>query len=104
MNFASLELSKELYELSGWDDDFNFSPNWHVDSDQFRIAPKYDLGYLLRKLAAVELYEFANGKWKAVWSGSDRKHSGRSNSSPENAVARLIIQLFEERILNKAVV
>lgn len=64
MNVASLELSKELYELSGWKDtSFSWASvidktvaykplvratigsnsAWHED-------PAYDLGYMLRKL------------------------------------------------------
>jgi hypothetical protein len=66
---ASLELSKELYELSGWDDTYckwnNFYytdgrgnrrlDRWRIKhsrttTDGKLIVPAYSLGYLLRKL------------------------------------------------------
>lgn len=71
MNVASLELSKELYELSGWKDTFN---SWEYSDgipagepyltqpelmrryglwstqEVKKQYPAYDLGYLLRKL------------------------------------------------------
>ena len=59
MNVASLELCRELYELSGWDDcDFSWkygSLTWGVPAGTQPIGkddntPMYDLGYLLRKL------------------------------------------------------
>lgn len=68
MNVASLELSKELYELSGWGATGNiywrdtvseptvwFTDHAHNDPelqvfDAENKLPAYDLGYLLRKL------------------------------------------------------
>ena len=63
MHVASLELSRELYELSGWDDRRAIQYYWHgddldhvtvVDAEQHEpecaVYPAYDLGYLLRKL------------------------------------------------------
>lgn len=70
MNVASLELCKELYELSGWEtkkDDTNLyhiqqegehsvSPVvfdnccWREYEGNEIVCPAYDLGYLLRKL------------------------------------------------------
>lgn len=78
MNVANLELCKELYELSGWDDmpgktsfewykpldeiqDWVLKPKQHFSSHQARelhdeacLCPAYDLGYLLRKLAVKD--------------------------------------------------
>lgn len=42
MTVASLELCKELYELSGWDGDQDFN--------ELADYPRYALGYLQRKL------------------------------------------------------
>jgi len=68
MNVASLELSKELYELSGWKSDFlmyiKSASGWVVMNQHqyhnyraasgkpghFVSVDAYDLGYLLRKL------------------------------------------------------
>jgi hypothetical protein len=63
MNVASLELCKELYELSGWqydeagsyiqdpEDEQNTFHTTDGDGGYFRtVCPAYDLGYLLRKL------------------------------------------------------
>lgn len=63
MNVASLELCKELYELSGWGDTSEFYVNGmlqHGIDTAFEdhaiktnypgYSPAYDLGYLLRKL------------------------------------------------------
>lgn len=65
MNVASLELCKELYELSGWDD-LQFMWYWHLgvgrkvhhrEIGNYKlgspIISAYDLGYLLRKLPDV---------------------------------------------------
>lgn len=57
MNVADLELCKELYELSGWEDTTNTFGStterldW-IQSDNGKgwYLPAYDLGYLLRKL------------------------------------------------------
>lgn len=58
MNVASLELCKELYELSGWET--NETEYWTTSIENYvslptnrigsKICPAYDLGYLLRKL------------------------------------------------------
>lgn len=67
MNTASLDLCKELYELSGWDvtvdktwinyrnvgnnQYFQMVTNeFYSEKDETHICPAYDLGYLLRKL------------------------------------------------------
>jgi hypothetical protein len=70
MNVASLELCKELYELSGWGNNpatgdssekvwhqtANLPPNDWICWERTHLAdgniPAYDLGYLLRKLPA----------------------------------------------------
>lgn len=72
MNVASLELCKELYELSGWESDainpdlehcwVESKKGWKCEltyvfdnygqGKQWGVVPAYDLGYLLRKLPA----------------------------------------------------
>lgn len=82
MNVASLELSKELYKLSGWvgteyhyfhdkrkyqhsdkpvSDGHKLNIGNHVyqpvfSSDEYDSAPAYDAGYLLRKLPVDRIY------------------------------------------------
>jgi hypothetical protein len=110
VNVASLELSKELYAASGWNDT---SYAWGTDGlfpltvvgagfQKGDVAPAYDLGYLLRKLPYCDLICFSDGKYTAIWEGDDTDLKGRSNSSPENAVARLCIKLFESGVLQPA--
>ena len=61
MNTASLELSKELYELSDWEELGNVPSAWYgYIEDEETVCygqtkpegciPAYDLGFLLRKL------------------------------------------------------
>lgn len=68
MNVALLELCQELHDLSGWVDTGKAYGKWTPEDkkpfmaeynygefghDAFRVAPAYDLGYLLRKLPRV---------------------------------------------------
>ena len=55
MNVASLELCKELFELSGWGETEHMhwrpTPMGDLDPNKgIAICPAYSLGYLLRKL------------------------------------------------------
>lgn len=91
MNTASLELCKELYELSGWGDTYmvfryyqdewndpiwekydvvpsdSDNPNWQIED------PAYDLGYLLRKLphktewGGLFVMSCNDGQWEASY-------------------------------------
>jgi hypothetical protein len=115
MNIASLELSKQLYELSGWADtshEYYHSeyPNRmdvagvrECDADVLSICPAYDLGYLLRKLPGVQLNRqsdeeanYGNTAW-ACESGNYAKIA----DTPEDAAAKLAIELFKQGILTK---
>jgi len=82
MSTASLENSKRLYELSGWDDmPGETSYDWHnMVNDEWellektffssdaakgrhlaeKLYPAYDAGYLLRKLEPLELQSCIN--------------------------------------------
>lgn len=124
MNVASLELCKELYELSGWDDTTYY---WHSlishdmkrwsdyklqdykpDSDfGMKVLPAYDLGYLLRKLQnGLELDEvsldllYNNYTCRTTW--NRHKNYSEEADTPEDAVCKLTIELFKQNILVKA--
>lgn len=80
MNVASLDLCKELYELSGWDDtEYVWAQNFFLDGKPrikwdvqtnvqslgykpgANLIPAYDLGYLLRKLPkGVKLFRLTD--------------------------------------------
>lgn len=130
MNVASLKLCKELYELSGWyqthyiwrlyDDDHlpewvqtftNIKPEDYTHTDH-HYYPAYDLGYLLRKLSiGVSLYKGAKGYTFNV--GNSIQHSvgvyeairssDLRSGTPEDAAAKLAIELFKQGILTKEV-
>jgi hypothetical protein len=97
MNVASIELCKELYELSGWK-----AHKYYLD---------YDLGFLLRKLPVD--YQLEDHK-----NQNDKKELGYSNyhmvafspkvgidfvavdaETPEDAACKLAIELFKKGIL-----
>jgi hypothetical protein len=111
MHVANLELCKELFEVSGWDYTtfwwFNDQPENRIllaselqnDNGTFkrRISPAYDLGYLLRKLPGnCDLTRLSNGLWKIA-------HNARfaSADTPEDAAAKLAIELFKQGVLTK---
>lgn len=115
MNVASLELCKELYELSGWtkpkDDD-----EWHWESvtTEKWIAPKYDLGYLLRKLPSLPDPEFGEEEsyYPHVVNLQTHSMAGYFDEdfslwgewtatalTPEDAACKLAIELWKQGIL-----
>ena len=88
MNTASLELCKELFELSGWDgtayehellNGKHYTRTLPVKEmthfDQNTYIPAYDLGYLLRKLPP----------------------SIQRADTPEDAASKLAIELFKQK-------
>lgn len=126
MNVASLELCKELYELSGWDDtylewrfassnDTMFPRSWVINAQQKngkhiteKDIPAYDLGYLLRKLPAeYKDNTFVLGKSAKdghytvayVWAEKYQSLFKQTADTPEDACAKLAIELFKQRIL-----
>jgi len=107
MNVASLPLSKELYELSGWDDtSHNYlstqSPAGDVLTQGGGDCPAYDLGYLLRKLPNYKLEHNGNSA-NAVTCGYLADNKGRwifgSANTPEDAACKLAIELFKQGVL-----
>jgi hypothetical protein len=133
MNVASLELCKELYELSGWDDTYfswNFNSSvpeqgWYVDDDNLAYPksdtyPAYDLGYLLQKLPKNisrngNLYWLTldcnlREEWMVWYNGRssddlmpDVDYSLVCADTPEDAAAKLAIELFKQGILKPLV-
>ena len=140
MSTTSLEVSKELYEVSGWGynhkqgdycnfiwrqgsykpyltslDENEHIPSIRKDLDK-AIAPAYDLGYLLRKLPVLKDIDFRveqdgadeNGDcWVAYGVDYAAHREGDSNrwwstdNAPEDATAKLCIELFKQGILTK---
>lgn len=124
MDVASLELCKELYALSGWN---NGLTSWVDDGGRIRVdvepyvvtpkhlvynylAPAYSLGYLVRKLpATIEVDGIRQGL--VIYPGGDRwfcaygiYHSSpyyAEAKNPEDAVAKLGISLIKSGHLTK---
>jgi len=102
---ASLELCRELYELSGWEGD----KDWRHEPK----APAYDCGYLLRKLPysvldeyqskvyGVKLKATASGGWVAWYGeiGQSTEMYFNSADTPEDAICSLAISLFRNGVL-----
>lgn len=117
MNVASLERCRELYELSGWaDTDYTYYANAGQHSgtmmhrslvfDKPDNLPAYDLGYLLRKLpelVTTDTYsdfleiKKSSGQYLAYYSFSERVVA----DTPENAAAKLAIELFKAGVLKR---
>lgn len=127
MNVTSLELSKELYEVSGWRTKYvicdvlysdvtggaNWKRSWDVpwevcnelgqENGYDFIAPTYRLGFLLRKLQSQEYAWGSLSFMGDVWTAEYEYANGfKANAdTPENAAAKLIITLFEQGLLQK---
>lgn len=129
MNVASLDACKELHELSGWNPhewvyDTSYVDNWLRDISDFahttrewlgvNTIPAYDLGYLLRRLPKWiddedgdddRSYPFIMEHKRAGY--YDEQTSGYvddlncSADTPEDAAAKLAIELFKQGILKK---
>lgn len=92
MNVASLELCKELYELSGWKTGGD-KPTWNGRKG-VNSAPAYDLGYLLRKLPYHGVISGQGTFRQASCSGYIA-----SSDTPEDALAQLAIELHKQGVL-----
>lgn len=122
MNVASLELCRELYELSGWKGtSYTFrsidGKTWELfapkrlerlDRSAGAVRPAYDLGYLMRKLPQIDVEKTKlhltlltlPKSFKAFYAkrGFGIRHGVTANT-PEDAAASLAIKLFEQGIL-----
>lgn len=129
MNVASLELCKELYELSGWgktqnvwaiatgEENKDVSPWLRVgvgSSSAWEELPAYDAGYLLRKLPAsvkikghpyvLELRpNYSGSAWSALYYDPEKAEAPIQvyDNAPEDCLTKLAIQLFKAGILTK---
>lgn len=105
MNVASLELCRELYELSGWyDTDYIYYSNGGEYSGAYyhrnmvfqkpKNMPAYDLGYLLRKL---NRHFYATQKAELRRLGTYLLLV----DDPENKLVEYAIQLFKQSVLTR---
>ncbi len=129
MRAADIELSKRLYELSGWKSDWMYwkrlidppySPAKVLRSgavttrDGYMVCYAYDLNYLLGQIPreldnkVLELVpRTADDSWYVGYSsgidfdGFDMGIVWASGPTPEDAVAQLAIKLFEEGVMKK---
>jgi hypothetical protein len=118
MNTASLELCRELYEITGWEaDDWYDHGNMAElctledveagDNPKSEYTPAYDLGYLIRKLDhkwfrlehSFEINEPIN-RWSAWYLTDDVGGYVEEGESPEDAVAMLCIQLIRKGVMD----
>lgn len=120
MNVANLSLCKELYELSGWDDNELWDCTYRnqtvnatlnrvqIASDRgeyYWTDPRYDLGYLLRKLPNASIH--TDHPYDAIYysyrkGGYDTQTLHFKADTPEDAACKLAIELFKQGILTKA--
>jgi len=119
---ASLPECRDLFAASGWDTTIW---SWYCDeerddepalnlTDEMKVVggvgyydhryPAYDLGYLSRVLPRHDLFKRGNGAYSATWMdySSLEEINVESRTSPENALARLAIKLFDAGVLLKA--
>lgn len=109
MQVASLDLCKQLFELSGWGDcafvyeDGETIALYGTPNQNMPITPAYDLGYLLRKLPeTVEskdlVIRIRGGTWVFAYGKSRFIFTA---DTPEDACAKLAIELIKQGILKK---
>lgn len=117
---TSLEVSKELYEVSGWEG--TYFVYWHredttaYDKSEWIVSPRrkvhqvsisaYSLSYLLRKLRAdvseTSFIPQVRGDWLLAYSlFGDLQDKTLFADTPEDAAAKLAIELFKQCILKK---
>lgn len=118
MNVASLELCKELYELSGWEDGARLpwycwiEAHQEYDIDNGRPEfPAYELGYLLRKIKNqltknqwldIRVNEKSTDGYVGAYGTWEQGHLEHLEAAiPEDAAARLAIELFKQGILER---
>lgn len=101
MTAASLELCKQLFELTGWDAEEHWASEW-VTRGQ---VPAYDLGFLLRKLPKkvgrthftmrhIGKSKYVAGEWEVGYRGIHGH-----GDTPEDAACLLAIELFKQGVL-----
>lgn len=96
---ASLELCRELHELSGWEDVDQFSRKPGFVQKPMGSLPLYDLGYLLRKLPPQTRLFKARESTYGIAIGTMVEKYKQFADTPEDAAAKLAIELFKQGIL-----
>lgn len=130
MQVASLELSRTLYELSGWHETDYCWPTdypealgapsepshyggWHDDCPDY--LPAYGAGYLLRKLPlkvkdeyqgdifGVHLKQTGGTGWIVYYGepGKSTEMYFNSGDTPENALCLLAVELWKQGVITK---
>ena len=110
---ASRELSKQLYDLSGWTEPADYY--WYENGlyNQYQkppeaefVAPAYKLGFLIRKLPRqIDGEEMRNCSISMEWLGNQwvfyysRTDFSGTADTPEDAAAKLCIELIKQGIL-----
>ena len=107
---ASLELSKDLFELTGWDDTVLVYSEEFEDIDEVNeyrlrenigifpnpIVPAYDLGFLIRKFPPRIMLIKTETNYMAVHALNGANGTA---DTPENACAKLLIYLIKEKVI-----
>lgn len=114
MNVASLELSRELFEVSGWGGTHRcYRLMTAGDCKEWRCidilpnvsgdVPAYDLGYLLRNLPDFVSIRKANTDSGIEYEAEDFDSDLSSGycDTPEDAAAKLAIELFKQGVLTR---
>lgn len=114
MNVASLELCKELYELSGWDSyelqawsNSEVVTPGHIPLRKLDV-PAYNLGYILTKLPMFDgtrcwIIEPNAKTYIAKWIDGELVDQCEADT-PEDAACKLAIELFKQGVLVKEVI
>lgn len=116
MNVASLELCKELYELSGLSD----TDKWYMETNnggehvvgyrhsrpRNKTFPAYDLGFLFQQLkepvSEIRFVPQMNGKWLLLYTVSGETEDYELFAdTPEDAACKLACELFKQKVLRK---
>lgn len=99
IDITSWELTKELKEVSGWEPDASNKELQQVG---------FSLGYLLRKLPKfigndrVTIQPVVDDRWDASYDELDGSSTHDCFAdTPEDAAAKLAIELFNQHILRK---
>jgi hypothetical protein len=101
---ASLELSKELFEVSGWDGLYKDGVSDDTRNLQRRANgtfPLYYLDYLLQKLPEILRLTHRYSRWYAQYRKRGSTFSETEADNPTDATCSLAIRLFKAGILTK---
>jgi hypothetical protein len=121
VDVASLELCRELYDLSDWEEtglayvsrttgeQHVIATDYETPGENWDFDWAYDLSYLLRKIpktgqdnvfATVSVFNASKG-WTAIWESDNGESYADGADTPEDAAAKLCIELFRQNILKR---